>query len=602
LNPSQCHRDGDERSADQQWFSRGPFSLLLIVWAVFGWANSLANAGGGPENVLLLVNANSDSSKTIANHYIKLRQIPPSNVLYVNWRGALDTCSGKNFRDLILRPTLKAIEDRSLSAQIDYIVYSSDFPWRVNLQPLFPEEQFRPEFRPLGSLTGMTYLAPYVTGEKPNPALIMPTVNWYVPGMKDANLGRCAEIGETPSRGFRFWYLWDRNGERTEKQEEGQRYILSTMLGITQGRGNTVSEVLAYLERSASADGKRPRGTIYFAKNNDVRSEVRHDCYAAAAVAIQRLGVAARVIDGKIPSRAPDVMGIMAGAADFDVAAARNNILPGAICEHLTSTGGVMSADGYQTPLSEFLRAGATAASGTVIEPRAMQAKFPLPSLQLHYARGCSVAESFYQSVASPYQLLIVGDPLCQPWAVFPDVTLEGLKPHQVVQGEVKLIPSGTAAAGRQIGLFEVFVDGRLVARLPPGQGLTLNTTKLLDGFHELRVVGVHADAIETRGRLVLPFVVNNGGAALEFNAQQLPPPVGPEAADGLGLVRIRARQPGATAIVIRQNGREIGRIEGDTGELDAPAATLGRGPITLQAFSEGPAPAASAPVGLQIR
>jgi hypothetical protein len=45
-----------------------------------------AFAGGGPENVLLLVNANSESSKTVANHYIALRQIPATNVLYIDWK------------------------------------------------------------------------------------------------------------------------------------------------------------------------------------------------------------------------------------------------------------------------------------------------------------------------------------------------------------------------------------------------------------------------------------------------------------------------------------------------------------------------------------
>ena len=37
----------------------------------------VAHGGGGPENVLLVVNANSQASKTIANHWIRYRAIPP---------------------------------------------------------------------------------------------------------------------------------------------------------------------------------------------------------------------------------------------------------------------------------------------------------------------------------------------------------------------------------------------------------------------------------------------------------------------------------------------------------------------------------------------
>ena len=86
-----------------------------------------------------------------------------------------------------------------------------------------------------------------------------------------------------------------------------------------------------------------------------------------------------------------------------------------------------MSSGASQTPLSEFLRYGAAGASGTVTEPYAIAEKFPHPMLQVHYARGCTLAEAFYQSVCGPYQLLIVGDPLCRPWANIPKVTVAGL-------------------------------------------------------------------------------------------------------------------------------------------------------------------------------
>ena len=367
------------------------------------------------------------------------------------------------------------------------------------------------------------------------------------------------------------------------------------MLGVTSGRGNTVEEVLSYLRRAAAADGTRPRGTIYFMQNGDPRSDDAPRLLHSVATQINRLGVQARVLDGTLPTGAPDVMGLMVGTAEFDFAATRNVILPGAICEHLTSAGGMLATIGGQTPLTEFLKYGAAGASGTVIEPHAIQAKFPLPSLQLHYVRGCSLAESFYQSITGPYQILIVGDPLCQPWAVFPQIKVAGITPGQEVSGSVTLSPLATAGTGHRVGVFELYVDGRLVSRTPPGKALSLDTTKLADGFHELRIVGVHEDAIETQGRVIVPIAVNNHGAKLEFSIT--PRDKVPAAAK----LRVSVRQPGATAIAIRQNSREVARVQGEAGDVEIEAAKLGQGPTTLQAVSEGSTPAVSMPLSIRV-
>jgi hypothetical protein len=367
------------------------------------------------------------------------------------------------------------------------------------------------------------------------------------------------------------------------------------MLAVTRGRGNTVPEVLNYLRRSVAADGTRPRGTIYYMTNADVRSRTRDKCYPQAAAEINRGGVRAVVVPGRIPSRAKDVAGLMTGTESFDWPASGNVIVPGAICEHLTSSGGMLASHGGQTPLSVFLRAGAAGASGTVIEPRAIQAKFPLPSLQVHYTRGCSLAESFYQSVSGPYQLLIVGDPLCQPWAVAPSITVEGVDVSKPISGSITITPAGKGTGSHVVGAFEMFVDGRLATHTQPGQVISLDTTKLTDGYHELRIVGSHADPIETQGRRILPITVSNHAVAIELE-------VAPSPGVGFaGKVKVRVRQTGATSITIRQNSRELGRVEGEAGELEIPAATLGRGPTTLQAFSEGKTAATSAPVVVQV-
>jgi uncharacterized protein (TIGR03790 family) len=562
--------------------------------ALCGLGAAHARAGGGPENVLLMVNSNSQSSLEIANEYIQLRHIPLSNVVYVDWQGPLDDCGAIRFRDQILNPAIAAIKDRQLGAQIDYIVYSSDFPWRIVLSPMFPNQEFGPQFRPYCSLNGATYLWHYIS--ETNPALVLPVVNWYLAPDGRENDVQCKKCDTAPSRGFHSRYFWDHDGKRTEDPKSGQSYLLSAMLGVTTGRGNTEAEVISYLRRSAAADGTRPSGTMFFMKNKDVRSQTRHDCYSGVVDQLRSLGVGAQVIPGTLPDRSDAVAGIVTGTSDFNFAASRSKLLPGAICDNLTSLGGVMTANAGQTPLTDFLRYGAAGASGTVFEPLALQAKFPLPSLQLHYARGCSLAESFYQSLAEPYQLLIVGDPLCQPWAAISKVTLLGVKPGGEVKGNFVVQPLVNAAAEHHVGSLELYTDGRVVARFPTGQSLELDTTKLADGYHELRVVAIDADPIETQGRAIVPIFVNNHGDKLEFSVSPRPQVVVTD------KLRISVRQPGATSIVVRQNRREVARVAGESGEVEVLAQTLGRGPVVLSAISEGEHAAISSPISLDIR
>jgi uncharacterized protein (TIGR03790 family) len=564
--------------------------VAAIVGAVLFWlVSARAFAGGGPQNVLLLVNSNSEASQTIANHYIRLRHIPASNVVYLDWKGSPGTESAIIFRDNILVPAFVAIENRRLAPQIDYIIYSSDFPWRIDLRPLFPKQQFRPEFQPSASINGATYLAEFIFAQ--SPAVVSPDANRYIPGPVDPNLGNCKSLAGVPTRGFRSRYTWDKNGKKTNDPQQGPHYFLSTMLGVTRARGNTVEEVVNYLQRSAQADGNPPRGTIYFMWNRDVRSLSRDKCYAGVAAQINAAGAHAVVQQGRLPTGAKDVAGLMIGTPDFNLVKDGIKILPGAICDNLTSEGGIMSVDAGQTPLSEFIRRGAAGASGTVVEPTSLQAKFPLASLQLHYVRGCSLAEAFYQSVSGPYQLLIIGDPLCRPWAAIPKITVGGVAAGQNVKGALSITPAGPAS----IGSYELYIDGRLAALAPPGNPFSLDTNRLEDGYHELRIVGVSSDPNETQGQIIVPIAVDNHNAKLDF---QVSPPVSVRFDAKL---KVTVRQSGAKSIVIRQNSRVLAHVQSESGDVEIPAAKLGRGPTTLQAFASGGVPTISRPVSFVV-
>ena len=618
-----------------------------------------ALAGGGPENVLVVVNVNSAGSKEVANHYVRLRDIPASNVVALDYKGPLETTGGAVFREQILEPIIDAINERGLALQIDVIAYSTDFPWQVSFREDYPADlKLPPVMLSTASLNGATFLYGFALAK--SPGLTSFDSNWYyatAPGQDRAvNQQKCRLLGDTPSRGFRSRYSWNPAGQQetnlkpTQKDADDaatdgdaaeakpvRRYLLSTMLGVTTGRGNTVAEIIAALERAVEAEASPPSGTFYFMRNNDIRSQVRHDCFDSAAEQLRRLGAKALVQVGVRPAGAKDVAGLMMGAEKLALESAGMTIQPGAICEHLTSYGGYLFDKDYQTPISELIRAGATGTSGAVVEPYGIQVKFPSPMLPVHYRRGCSLAEAFYQSVAAPYQLLILGDPLCQPWAKRPSLEVEGwpgeitadpLKPGatstigfaqlgiggpavaksskpatdattkaDVPPAALRIKPRVTANGAEGTAFWELFVDGRLRMRLPSDTEAVFTEEQLGPGWHDLRVVGMNPDPIEAQRRQLGGLEVGAEGAkaprvTLKLDAKESTPLA--------GKVAISAQAKGAERIVIRHNFREVATIDGETGGALVPAELLGRGPVRLQAIAQ-PSGALSEPVWARV-
>jgi hypothetical protein len=566
------------------------FAALFAAAIVFA-SNAEMKAGGGPENVFLVVNQRSWASLTVANHYIRLRQIPPSNVLYLDWAGSSETSDILSFREQILRPVLAAIQRRQLGDHIDYVIYSSDFPYTIDAGRELGGLKLPNLFTPTGSITGMTYFWSSVMSHRPD--FLKLDANRYVRPVE-----RTAADREHPNtHGFHSWYGWGTDGALLEAG--GEHYLLSTMLAVTSGRGNSVSEVIAYLERSVVADGSRLPGTIYYMQNSDVRSTTRADDVPAAIESLKDLGVRAVSLAGDVPRNKIDVQGAMLGSEGFSWKDSGSNILSGAICENLTSFGGALHYGAPQTPLTDFLRYGAAGSSGTVVEPYAIQAKFPLPQIQVHYARGCSLAEAFYQSVACPYQLLIVGDPLCRPWATIPQVALSGIAPNVKVQGSIQVAPAVRSASESPVDRLDWYLDGMRLAMSEPDDTITLETKRLADGAHELRAVGVENSPIESQGNLVVPFTAENRQHWIELSSEP------PGRARWGEPLKLSVDAPGALGSVVTQGTRTLGKILGPSGALSIDPQVLGSGPVELRAVAIGAqgmlSNVASSPLALNV-
>jgi hypothetical protein len=220
--------------------------------------------------------------------------------------------------------------------------------------------------------------------------------------------------------------------------------------------------------------------------------------------------------------------------------------------------------------------------------------------LHVHYAKGCTLAEAFYQSVAGPYQLLILGDPLCRPWADIPAVEVEGLAEGAAVQGVLKVTATAAFGGDTRADGFEMFVDGRRVAVAGADGALEFDTTGLPDGQHELRVVAFEPEPIRTQGRRIIPFRTANHGREMTVAVKP------PETVTESETITVEASCTGATRIGVFHGTRPVAQITGETGKADIPAKTLGAGPVRLDfvAFgAEGPTSnVIGEPVFLQVK
>ncbi|HEY5312221.1 MAG TPA: TIGR03790 family protein, partial [Pirellulales bacterium] len=533
--------------------------------------------------MLLVVNQRSWASLSVANHYISLRQVPPENVLYLDWSGSMQGTDIDTFRRQVLRPILSAIERNALDDHIDYVVYSSDFPLSVDGHGEMQGLTLPNYLSPVGSLTGMTYLWPLIWARRPD---------WVALNSNHYVRPEHALPGVPTTQAFRSWYGWASDGALLEAG--GQHYMLSAALAVTSGRGNSLAEVVDYLTRSAAADGTSPKGTIYFDDTSDIRSKCRQPRFAAAVEQLAQLGVRGEIIPEAIPRARSDVQGVMAGVADFSWPKSLSRILPGAICEHLTSTGGMLIDGAPQTPLTEWLRYGAAGSSGAVVEPYLIEAKFPLPQMHVHYARGSSLAEAYYQAVAAPYQLLIVGDPLCQPWARRPRITITGLKAGETVSGKLSLQAAVTPATANRV---QWFLDGHRMAISSPIDRIALDSATLADGYHELRAVAIDDTEVETQGRAILPFVVDAQHRPVELTALTRTPRWDQ-------ALKLSCRATGADRILICQQTRVLAQVAGEQASLEIAPQALGLGPVRLEALATYPGqqqPGRSVPLELNI-
>lgn len=182
----------------------------------------------------------------------------------------------------------------------------------------------------------------------------------------------------------------------------------------------------ALIDRGVQADGTMPRGTAYLVATDDAQRNVRAAQEYPLAIAVTKGSLKVENPAGALQSR-PDVLFYFIGAETVP-ALSSNQFLPGAVGDHLTSFGGMLT-DSAQMSSLRWLEAGATGSYGTVVEPCNFPGKFPhVAVLMAYYLAGETLIEAYWKSVQMPGQGMFIGEPLSTPFRRRPDRLVPGTK------------------------------------------------------------------------------------------------------------------------------------------------------------------------------
>lgn len=171
----------------------------------------------------------------------------------------------------------------------------------------------------------------------------------------------------------------------------------------------------ALIARGTTRNFRLPAATAYYLTTSD-RARSSRAAYFPRSGRLIAQELTIKNLQTDVLEGAQDVMIYQTGLAKVDKLETLR-FLPGALADHLTSTGGNLLNDAQMSSL-RWLEAGATASYGSVSEPCNYWQKFPHPTVLLkHYVRGDTAIEAYWKSVAWPAQGVFIGDPLAAPYA-----------------------------------------------------------------------------------------------------------------------------------------------------------------------------------------
>lgn len=451
--------------------------LGIVFWPAAGYG------GGGPKNVLLVINENSAVSQSIGAYYQQKRGIPGRNVCRIHCSTS-ELVSKSECETNIVAPIRSFIDSSGLHDRIDYIVLTKGVP----LQASYDDAGW---WGPVSVSSVLTCV-----GE---PSIVTPYMNPYGPMASPA----------APDQYFTHLLSFS-----------GKSYYAVTRLDAY-----TEEQVHRMIDDSLAAqmelglfllDGRyefQPWSQYY--KANDRLRTANHDLQAAGYMTYYDDTTFDSMINEFVGGQ-QGLMGYFSWGSNEDsyslAAYTSNQFAPGSIADSFVST----SARTFTHPptygqslIADLIPQGLSAGTGYVSEPGVSLTTHPNVLFD-RYVRGYNVAESFLAATPRLYwKGVTVGDPLMAPYATPPVVAIDSPDPARIAHGIETLSASATDESG--IGKVEFYIDDYLVATCtgPPYQ-FSWDTSQYSEGSHVLEAIAYEDSSVFTQGSAMMEVEVRN--------------------------------------------------------------------------------------------
>lgn len=421
-------------------FLRVAWAITLALGALLPAAS--ARAVPGPDSTAVIANSNVAESVALARDYAEARRIPDRQVCALDLEDPdSSTISMSDFQSRLVEPFEACLRDGGVLERIEAVVLVRGVPIKLRVGDR------RMSLAAALGVWKSTYRGEPIMGQEPG-QLIDGT--YYAARFPNPFTDGVFEPGWTRSEGDFEW-----------------EPLLVTMLhGYSFDDARKLITSAMEAEEMGGADG-----TFMFMNGNGSPRNWYDEQYPDVMAALEEVGYTdlERVpFDENLTGY--ELAAFFTGTASLGDTIEGNEFRPGALVDNLTSNGAVPENfrgrdEENQVSIARWVAKGVGGVHGCVNEPLA--GAFPSRALIVDYIDGGTLAEAYHRRMPQVYwQNLVLGDAMLAPYAVRPEITIDGVAGGDTVGDARNVVVRASDPEGMGIAWLALFVDGVEVARV----------------------------------------------------------------------------------------------------------------------------------------